>query len=124
MNANLKRVSSSASSHLSETIGMLAVNILKCMLLLVGSAATCSARPGGAAATGTTSGRATSLGDWRVCDEGQFEISGGDVAPYPAHSGEEVTFRVNGTSSECQGCAGGPALAENKHGATPNPATL
>lgn len=67
------------------------------LLLLLGSLATCSARRGGPAGDSA----AAPLADWRVCGEGQWDISGGDVAPCPAHTGEEVVFRVNGTSSEC-----------------------
>ncbi|EFN56615.1 hypothetical protein CHLNCDRAFT_144381 [Chlorella variabilis] len=36
--------------------------------------------------------------DWRTCDEGEFDVTGGDVEPYPVRAGEEVVFHVNVTS--------------------------
>ncbi|KAL4444196.1 hypothetical protein ABPG75_011933 [Micractinium tetrahymenae] len=37
------------------------------------------------------------MADWRLCDEGVMTVDGGSANPVPAHAGDEIVFRINGT---------------------------
>lgn len=84
----------------AQALALLALSAALCLLGAAGVEAAPSRAPPPLAAVpaGLPSALGDgSVGDWRICDEGVFAVTGGEAEPANAHAGEEIAFTVHGT---------------------------